>query len=258
MNDNNRPASGRNDNNGEAEEFGGGMECAKKSGKLKSQKTSKSQKLAKSKKQSKSGNLPNFVATEASPSFLTPEARAAFNHLWLAFTKTPILWHFDPECHIRIKTDASSYAIGGVLSQLAFGTSPDGVVTKADLSQWHLIAFFSRKMIPAETCYETHNGEFLAIIKTFKTWDHYLKGCKHEVFVLMDHNNLCCFMDTKSLSSKQVRWAQKLFQYHLQIDYCQNKAIAATDALSKFPQRSQDEKKELQAKNGQIFHCLQN
>ena len=44
-------------------------------------------------------------------------------------------------------------------------------------------------------------------------------------------------MDTKSLISKKVPWAQKLSQYHFQIDYCQGKAIAAEDALSKFTQR---------------------
>ena len=96
---------------------------------------SESKKSAKSKKPSKSGNSPNFDAKEAGPSFLTPEARSAFNRLRLAFTEAPILRHFDPECHIRIETDASGYAIGGVLSQLASGTSLDGVVTKADLGQ---------------------------------------------------------------------------------------------------------------------------
>ena len=80
---------------------GGGVEIAKKSGKLKGQKTSKSQKLSKSGKNlSKSGNSPNFGATESGSSFLTPEARSAFNRLRLAFTKAPILRHFDPECHI--------------------------------------------------------------------------------------------------------------------------------------------------------------
>ena len=96
---------------------------------------SKGKKLAKSKKPSKSGNSPNFDAKEAGPSFLTPEARSAFNRLRLAFTEAPILRHFDPECHIRIETDASGYAIGGVLSQLASGTSLDRVVTKTDLGQ---------------------------------------------------------------------------------------------------------------------------
>ena len=52
-------------------------------------------------------------------------------------------------------------------------------------------------------------------------------------------------MDTKSLSFRQVRWAQELFQYYFQIDYRQDKANAAVDALSRFPQRSQDKKDEL-------------
>ena len=93
---------------------------------------------------------------------------AAFNRLRLAFTKTPILWHFDPKCHIWIETDALGYAIGSVLSQFVSGTRLDGVVTKTDLGQWHLIAFFLRKMILAEPQYETHNGELLAIVKAFK------------------------------------------------------------------------------------------
>ena len=69
-------------------------------------------------------------------------------------------------------------------------------------------------MIPVETWYETHDGELMAIVETFKTWQHYLKGYKYEVLVLTDYNNLCQFIDTKSLSSRQVRWAQELFCYY--------------------------------------------
>ena len=159
-NDDSRPVSGRNDGNSEVDRFGGdGVEYAKKSGNSKGQKLAKSRKSSKSgkskgeksKKSPKSRTSPNFNAEDTGPSFLTPEARSAFNRLRLAFTEAPILRHFDPECHIRIETDASGYAIGGVLSQLASGTSPDGVVTKTDLGQWHPVAFFSRKMIPAKT-----------------------------------------------------------------------------------------------------------
>ena len=65
-------------------------------------------------------------------SFLTPEARTAFNRLRLAFTKAPILWHLDLDCHIWSKTDALDYVIADVLSQLTFETRPDKVVTKTD------------------------------------------------------------------------------------------------------------------------------
>ena len=121
---------------------GNDVEHAKKSGKLsksrksKSEKMSKSQNLAKSgKKLLKSGNSTNFDATEDGPKLRTPDARIAFNRLRLAFTEAPILRHFDPECHIWIETDASGYAIGGALSQLTSGTSPNEVVIKTDLSQ---------------------------------------------------------------------------------------------------------------------------
>ena len=71
-----------------------------KSLKLSKSENSKSKKSAKPKKPSKSGNLPNFYAKKAGPSFLTPKAKTIFNYLWFVFTKAPILWHFDPEYHI--------------------------------------------------------------------------------------------------------------------------------------------------------------
>ena len=90
----------------------------------KSQKSAKSQKLFKSriskgeklKKPSKNRNSPNFDAKNSGPSFVTPEARSAFNRLQLAFTKSLILWHFDPECHIDIETDTLGYVISVLLS----------------------------------------------------------------------------------------------------------------------------------------------
>ena len=97
-NDNSRQASKRNDGNNKIDGFGS-IKHVKKSGKLKDKKLAKPQKLSrsgkskskKSKKLSKSGNSPNFYAKNSGPSFLIPEARLAFNCLWLAFTKAPIL-----------------------------------------------------------------------------------------------------------------------------------------------------------------------
>ena len=129
-----------------------------------------------------------------STDYLTPKAKLAFIQLKKAFTEAWILQHFDLESHIQIETDAPSYAIGRVLSQL----------TLDDSGQWHLVAFYSQKMILAKTWYKTHNSKLLAIVEAFKIWKYYLKSCKHKVFVLINHNNLCRFMNTKSLSSRQV------------------------------------------------------
>ncbi len=89
-------------------------------------------------------------------------------------------------------------------------------------------------MIPVETRYKAHDGELLAIIEAFKIYRHYLKGCKHEVLILTNHNNPKRFMGTKNLSSRQVRWAQDLSRYHFWIDYQQGKANGAADALSQY------------------------
>ena len=113
-------------------------------------------------------------------------------------------------------------------------------------------------MIPVETRYKTHNGKLLAIVEAFKTWRHYLEGCKHKMLVFTNHNNLCCFMNMKSLSSRQVCWAQELSRHYFWIDYRQDKTNTVADTLSRFPQRSQDEENKLRAENGQILYCLQN
>ena len=119
------------------------------------------------------------------------------------------------------------------------------------------MAFFLQKVIPTGTRYETHDGELLAIVEAFKTWRYYLERFQHEVLVLSDHNNLCQFIDIKSLSSRQVRWAQKLSCYHFQIYYCQDKANGEANALYRFFHRSHDEEEKLWAENTQILYCLQ-
>ena len=129
---------------------------------------------------SKSKNSSKSIEMVGSSNFLTLGTKLAFTKLSQALFKTPILYHFDPKHHILIEINVSGYAIGRVLSQL----------TLDDLGQWHLIAFFSQKMIPAKTRYEMHNGKLLAIVETFKTWKHYPKGSWHEVLVLTDHKNL--------------------------------------------------------------------
>ena len=117
------------------------------------------------------------------------------------FTKAPILQHFDPECHIRIETNVSGYAIKRVLGHLTFDH------LNSNQSQWHPVTYILKKMIPFEMKYKTHNSELLAIVEDFKIWLYYMKSCKHKVLLFTNHNNLCWLMDAKSLSSRQVQWA---------------------------------------------------
>ena len=81
----------------------------------------------------------NYVNPAVS-NYLTPDAKKGFNQLRQPFTQAPILQYFDTEQYIRVKTDASGYAIGEVLSQL-----------NNDLGRWYPVAYFLYKMISAKT-----------------------------------------------------------------------------------------------------------
>ena len=52
------------------------------------------------------------------------------------------------------------------------------------------------------------------------------------MLIFNNYNNLSWFVNTKSLSSKQVQWAQKLSCYHFRINYYQGKANKTADTLS--------------------------
>ncbi|KAJ1584992.1 hypothetical protein NDA15_001756 [Ustilago hordei] len=83
---------------------------------------------------------------------LPEEAQQAFHKLIQAFTSAGVLQHFDYYLPTRLETDASDFAIAGVLKQEHEG-------------QWHPVAFYSRKMSSAEKNYEIHDKELLAVYR---------------------------------------------------------------------------------------------
>jgi hypothetical protein len=140
------------------------------------------------------------------PSFVwTDTAEKAFGWIKKSFSGTGILAYFDPRKRICLEMDASKFAIAAILSQFQ------------EEGQWRPVAFWLRKLIPAETRYETHDQELLAIVAVFKQWRHYLEGSTHTVEVLTDHNNLVAFQNVKSLNDRQARWAITLSGYDFTI-----------------------------------------
>jgi len=108
----------------------------------------------------------------------TREAELAFRNLKKAFTEAPILQHFNPAKPIIFQTDASSFAIAGILNQY------DGLGTLGPVN------FYSRKCSSAEQNYDTYDRELLAIVETMKQWRHHLQGANHKVLIQCDHKNL--------------------------------------------------------------------
>ena len=87
----------------------------------------------------------------------------AFLELKKRMTEAPVLAIPDPELPFEVTTDASDFAVGGVLSQdQGQGSQP--------------VAFTSRKMNPAERNYAAHEKETLAIMHALSKWRVYLEG----------------------------------------------------------------------------------
>ena len=72
---------------------------------------------------------------------------------------------------------------------------------------------------------------------------------RYEVLGLMNHNNLRPFIDTMSLSSRQIWWAQELLWYYFRINYCQGRINITADSLSCFSYYSQNKEEKLQIEN---------
>lgn len=125
----------------------------------------------------KSGKSIKVTITSHLTNLCSFKASDVFIHLQIAVPEASTFHLFELKRHIRIKIDASNFAICRMLCQFSF--SNDYIIHNdnylypnlfAENSKWHLIAFFLQKMITTETCYKTTCKEFLAIVKTFKIW----------------------------------------------------------------------------------------
>ncbi len=147
--------------------------------------------------------------------------QAAFQTLKDAFRSSSVLAHPDEELPFILETDASDFAVGGVLSQLHV----DGML--------HPVAFFSRQMVPVERNYEVYDKELLAIVVCLKQWRHLLLGGKHKVTILSDHLNLQYFMTSKVLTRRQARWSLFLAEFDFVITYLKGSRNGKPDLLSR-------------------------
>jgi len=111
----------------------------------------------------------------------------------------------------QIHTDASHYQLGAVVSQ-------DGKP----------IAFYSRKLNPAQTRYMTTERELLSIVETLKEYRNILLGQQIKVFT--DHKNLVY----KHFNTERVmRWRLLLEEVGPKLAYVKGANNIVADALSR-------------------------
>ena len=73
------------------------------------------------------------------------------------FLTAPVLAMYDPRKLTRVKTDASDYALGGILTQ------------QGEDKKWRLVFYYSRKFSRAELNYDVHNKELLGVVDSLET-----------------------------------------------------------------------------------------
>ena len=142
----------------------------------------------------------------------------AFEALKAALVNAPVLQAPDFSRPFLVKTDASDYAIGAVLSQES---------GRDDLP----VAFESKKLNPAETRYTTHEKELLAVVHSLRTWRHYLQG---QAFRVVTDNWAVKYIQTQPhLNKRQARWMETLQEYHFEIEHRPGPTNVVADALSR-------------------------
>jgi len=148
---------------------------------------------------------------------------AAFLKITILFTsgKTPILRHYDPDRPALLETDASDFAIAGILSQ------------KFEDGKIHPIRFVFRKLNPAELNYDVYDKEMLAVVFSLRKNRHYLQGAVHETTIYSDHQNLTYFKTAVLLNRRQARWSEELEQYNFRLLYRKGSSNAKADILSR-------------------------
>jgi len=138
----------------------------------------------------------------------------AFETLKGILVKAQVLKLLDFDKDFQIHSDASDFAIGGVLVQ-----------------EGRPVAFESKKLSETERRWPTHEKEMWAVIHCLKTWGHYI-GSK-DVVVWTDNVTLKYFATQPKLSSKQVKWQDTLALFNVDIRHKPGKDNLVPDALSR-------------------------
>ena len=146
----------------------------------------------------------------------------SFQALKDKITSAPILippsWNKPFRGHI----DASETAVGGTLTQL----DNEGMD--------RVIAFFSRKLSPAEENYSANDRELLGLVYFLERFRCYLEGSSFEIFT--DNQVLKHFFSKPNLSRREARWVETLGNFGIfPINLKPGKVHVLGDTLSRAP-----------------------
>ena len=129
-------------------------------------------------------------------------------------TRGPVLGLVDVTKPFEIETDASDFALGGVLIQ-----------------EGHPIAYESWKLNDAERRYTVSEKEMLPVVHCLRVWRQYLMGS--QFVVKTDNSAIFHFFDQPKLTTKQARWQESLAEFNFKFEHKVGRSNQAADALSR-------------------------
>eukprot|EP00794_Sanderia_malayensis_P019749 gene19749-21686_t len=161
----------------------------------------------------------NRLTSDKFPFAWTADCSKAFIALKEALFSDPVLQFPNLQKEFVVEADASSYAVGGILSQ------------KADDGELHPVAYFSTALQQSQQNWAATTKEAFALILAIRHWRVYLAGTR---FILKsDHNPLKHLRNQKDPRGKFGRWIAELEEFDYSIQYIPGRENVKADALSR-------------------------
>lgn len=163
----------------------------------------------------------------AHPVHFNAEETEAFELCKKGLCQAALLAHPDCNAKLAVVTDASDTALGAVLQQF-----------KEDKG-WQPLAFFSRKLSPAQQKYSPYDRELLAIYEAIKYFRHMVEARNFVVYT--DHKPLCFAFSSRkdNCSPRQFRHLDFISQFTSDIRHISGKDNVVADTLSRITELAQ-------------------
>ena len=149
----------------------------------------------------------------------------SFQALKAALTSAPVMAYPTPNGRWILDTDASHFAIGGVLSQMQSDENGE--------EQEKVIAYGSKSLQGRQQRYCTRRRELLAIVHFVKAFRPYLYG--KFVTIRTDHASLRYLKTLNNPDDQFARWIEVLEETYYTIEIRKGKDHGNADGMSRIP-----------------------
>ena len=163
-----------------------------------------------------------FCALKDNPKKLvwSSDMQTSFDRIKQVLAERTMLHHPDSSLPLALTTDASLYAIGGVLEQ----RGPMG---------WEPLGFFSKKLTTSQQDWCPFDRELQAVHAGVRHFKHMLEGRPFTIYT--DHQSLVPSIGKKTdaPTARQRNQLAEIAEYTTDIRYLEGKANVVADALSR-------------------------